>query len=318
MESKTKNTTELQTNDNGMSEPGGGKEQNRVPVFAAMAMLLVVTVASSFSLGYRMGHKAVSAGDSGGVVVNEEIVLPPDGAIIPVLWGDIGQRLTETGVIDRERFMKLYQNRGGLDSDELELLDGKGKESLTITRRNAGFILNVLWAFGLSNKNEILEQGPMQDERYGGAGGFASTGGWSLAVGSAMDHFSRYSFVTLTSEQQERVINVSKGIYRPCCGNATYFPDCNHGMAMLGLLELMAAQDMSEDEMYQYALQVNSYWFPQTYLTIAKYFAEQGVAWNDVDAKEVLGYDYSSGAGYQNILSKVEPAKAQGGGSCGV
>ena len=29
---------------------------------------------------------------------------------------------------------------------------------------------------------------------------------------------------------------IAKGIYRPCCNNSTYFPDCNHGMAMLGLL----------------------------------------------------------------------------------
>lgn len=189
---------------------------------------------------------------------------------------------------------------------------------MQMTPKNAGLWLNILWAFGLSNQNEILEQGPMQDERYGGAGGFASTGGWSLAMGDAMEHYSRHAFVTLTPEQQKRVKNVSSGIYRPCCGNSTYFPDCNHGMAMLGLLELMAAEDMSEDEMYQYALQVNAYWFPQTYLTVAKYFAEQGISWRDIDAKEVLGYDYSSAAGYQNILSQVEPAKAQGGGSCGV
>ena len=45
-------------------------------------------------------------------------------------------------------------------------------------------------------------------------------------------------------------------VYRPCCDNATHFPDCNHGMAMLGLLELMAAQGASEEEMFAAARDV--------------------------------------------------------------
>ena len=52
--------------------------------------------------------------------------------------------------------------------------------------------------------------------------------------------------------------------------------------------------------------------------TIAKYFENQGVAWNDVSAKEVLGSAYSGAAGYQQILSQVEPVQGQRGGSCGV
>ena len=133
-----------------------------------------------------------------------------------------------------------------------------------------------------------------------------------------MDHYSKYEFVKLTSDEQSRVERVSQGVYRPCCGNSTYFPDCNHGMAMLGLLELLAAEGLSEGEMYKVALQVNSYWFPDTYLTLAKYFAKRDVAWNDVDPKEVLGSAYSSAAGYRQILTEVEPPKTQSGGSCGV
>jgi len=111
---------------------------------------------------------------------------------------------------------------------------------------------------------------------------------------------------------------VSQGIYRPCCGNSTYFPDCNHGMAMLGLLEIMASQGVSEKDMYQSALAINAYWFPDTYMTLAKYFVKKNIDWNKVDAKEVLGFDYSSSAGYQKILQEVEPIQKQSGGSCGV
>ena len=134
-----------------------------------------------------------------------------------------------------------------------------------------------------------------------------------------MDFCARHSFLVLTKEQQELVERVSKNIYRPCCGNAVYFPDCNHGMAMLGLLELMAAQGVNEEEMYRTALKVNSFWFPDTYLTIAEYFRHQGIVWKDVDPKEVLGAAYSSAAGYRRIASQVESSSVQGGsGGCGV
>lgn len=121
--------------------------------------------------------------------------------------------------------------------------------------------LNLLWALGLSNKNEILEKGEMVDPRYGGPQNFASTGGWTLAKGSAMDHYSMHSYFDLTQEEQERVDSVSREIYRPCCSNSAHFPDCNHGMAVLGLLEFLASQGANESEMRSAALAANDYWF---------------------------------------------------------
>ena len=158
----------------------------------------------------------------------------------------------------------------------------------------------------------------MADEKYGGAGNFASTGGWTLAKGDGMEHYSKHNFIVLTEEQQELVERVSKGIFRPCCGNSVHFPDCNHGMAVLGLLEIMASQGAEEQEMYDAALKVNSYWFPGTYLTLAKYFGARETEWKDVDAKTVLGSLYSGARGYRQILQEVEPEKAKGGGGCGV
>src|SRR3989344_1353776 len=97
----------------------------------------------------------------------------------------------------------------------------------------AGYLLNLLWAFGLANKNPILEDASeMMNPGYGGAGNFASTGGWTVAKGNAMGHYNMYALVTLSPEQQALVDRVSRNIYRPCCGNSTHFPDCNHGMAM--------------------------------------------------------------------------------------
>lgn len=248
----------------------------------------------------------------------EERVLPPEGIVLPIQWGSLGMQMMDAGVIDEEKLTALYKDRGGLPEDMQKLLYESNTQEIRMTYENSGVLLNLFWGFGLGNKNTVLETGPMMDPRYNGAGNFASTGGWTLAQGNAMDHYSKHAFVVLTLEQQALVESVAKNIYRPCCGNSTYFPDCNHGMAMLGLLELMAANGVSEDDMYKVALQVNSYWFPETYLTIASYFATQGVSWDKVSPKEALGDQYSSGSGYQRVRALVEPVKQQGGGGCGL
>ncbi len=259
----------------------------------------------------------------------EEAVLPSAGIMLPVKWGDLGAQMVQAGVIDQEQFEALYEARGGLDKDAQKILSGGGNGSIKMTADNAGFLLNLFWALGLANKNPILENGPMSDLEYGGAGNFASTGGWSIAKGDAMDYYSKYDFIILTSAQQDLVERVAKNIYRPCCGNSVYFPDCNHGMAMLGLLELMAAQGVSEKDMYKVALQVNSYWFPDTYLTIAKYLEMRGTPWDKVSPKEVLGINFSSSSGYKKVVAALAdaearksggliPAKKSSGGGCGV
>lgn len=249
----------------------------------------------------------------------EKAVLPAQGIILPVQWGDLGKQLVDSGAIDQKKFENLYVQRGGLDEATKKLLTETDNGRLVITKDNANSVLNLLWALGLANKNEILDKGPMTDKQYGGdPSKFASTGGWTIAVGNPMNHYSRHAMIQLTPEQQALVEQVSKNIYRPCCGNSTYFPDCNHGMAMLGLLELMASQGVSEADMYKAALAINSYWFPDTYLTIARYLKSKGIAWEKVGAKEILGANFSSASGYKQILNQVQPATNGNGSSCGV
>lgn len=249
----------------------------------------------------------------------QAMVLPQGGVELPVMWGDLGKKLVEAGVIDAEKFEQVYASRGGLSEEDKALLYGAVNGKLKITEDNSGVLLNLLWALGLGNKNEILDKGPMKDKKYGGdAGRFASTGGWSLARGGAMNHYSMHRMINLTPEQQELVARVSQNIYRPCCGNSTHFPDCNHGMAMLGLLELMASQGVSEEEMYKSALAINAFWFPDTYLTIAKYLESKGLSWSGTEPKAILGANFSSAAGYRQILAQISPPTQQGGGSCGI
>ena len=157
----------------------------------------------------------------------------------------------------------------------------------------------------------------MMDPRYGGAGRFASTGGWTLSVGGPMEHYSMHDFMNLTPDQQNLVEKVTKNIYRPCCNNSTYFPDCNHGMAMLGLMELAASQGADEATLYNIALAANSFWFSDTYQNIGRFLSEKGINPESMPAQEILSAQYSSASGYQTVVAALKPGQNKGT-SCGV
>jgi len=254
----------------------------------------------------------------------ETTVLPsvmPLSVDLPIEWGDLGMKLLETGVIDEEKFARLYESRGGMSEVAKTMFYDNSADGVAMTKENAQDLLNLFWAFGLANKNPILIEGPMTDERYGGdPSQFASTGGWTLRTGEIQDHYNMHPFVSLTPKQQARVETVSKGIFRPCCNNATYFPDCNHGMAMLGLLELLAANDVIEEDMYDFALGVNIYWFPGTYETIAQFLGQSGYEFDAVPAKDILGQRFSSASGFQAVKAALTQPETtqQGGDGCSV
>ncbi len=253
------------------------------------------------------------------ILALEEMVIPSKGVTLPLSWGVMGQNLIKAGVIRGADFKALYSDRNAFTEEDQRLLFGTTTEKLVITRDNAGILLNLFWALGLAQKNPILEKGEMMDPKYGGAQNFASTAGWTLAQGNAMDHYSYHTFFTLTADQQALVEKVSRGIYRPCCGNSVHFPDCNHGMAMLGLLELLVSQGATEQDMWNTALAVNSYWFPDTYVTIAMYMKNKGVEWTNVKSQEMLGVNYSSSLGYAKISAQViQPQQQRGANGCGV
>ena len=300
-----------------IEEQTAEKRGNRFSAASIVLAALILAFAWVYIVGLKTNQfqKATgnikSAGEQSENDVSQAVELP-------VAWGNLGAQMVAAGVIDRLQLEALYNRRGGLTGDEKQFLE-EGNGKMIVTQENSGFILNLFWALGLSNKNEILEQGPMADPRYGGdASQFASTGGWTLAQGNTMDHYSRHSFVTLTPEQQSIVERVSRNIYRSCCDNSTYFPDCNHGMAMLGLLELLASQGASENQMFETALQMNSFWFPEQYATIALYLESQGQTFQTADPKEILGKEYSSASGFARIAALVPQGKRQGGDGCGI
>lgn len=255
------------------------------------------------------------------VVGTDEVL--PDKYNLGIAFGDAIVKLVNTGAIDKKKFIGLYEGRSALTDDQKKLLDEVSSTEIVVTKENAGFLLNLLWPLGIANKTNVLSQGPMGTQYKNEVGNFASTGGWSLGREEGGKLFNRFSIVSLTPDQEALVTEIAQNIYRPCCGNSTYFPDCNHGAAMLGFIELAVAQGMSKDEIYKKALVLNSYWFPQTYVELATYFkAKKNIVWNNVDPKVVLGANYSSGQGYSAINKELQAdgilPKVQGGGGCGV
>jgi len=255
------------------------------------------------------------SGDGAGQ--RQTAALPLAPVTLPVVLGDIGARLVSVGVIDKAKFEELYRARGGLSEEEKRFLYGENPEKLVLTSSNASFLLNLFWALGLGQKSSVLENGPISDPRYGGAGGFASTGGWTVGRGDVMSHFSKHRFFALTGDQEALVAKVAKGVFRPCCNNSAYFPDCNHGMAMLGLLELAASQGASEEELWKTALAANRFWFPDAYQTIENTLRLAGRDPAAVPPKELVGAAFVSASGYRRIIEEGAGSAGTGGGGGG-
>ena len=234
-----------------------------------------------------------------------EQVAPTSGTTIAVQWGDMGQKLVDAGAIDLTEYETLI---GNLSDEQQEILLHDTLQQITITPDNIQFWTNVLWALGLTQHSKVLDDGPMmQYTAEVPLGNYASTGGWTLGKRDAVDLYSSTELIKLTSEQQDLVYQIAETIFRPCCGNHTSYPDCNHGMALLGLLELMASQGATATELYETALTFNSYAFQDTYITLAAYFEAQGTVWSEVDPVIVLGSDYSSGQSAYAIALQVGP-----------
>ena len=253
-------------------------------------------------------------------------VVPPGGIAFPGTWNNIGPKLIASGVIDLEKFRTLYESSGRpLTKEQITFFTEGSNETIYMTPENGHLILNTLWALGLVNKNNLLSEGPMgQYAKKGKAGNFASTGGWNLGTKPGGELLNSAEIITLTPEQQAIVERVATNSYRPCCNNPTSFPDCNHGAAALGLAELLASQNATEEQIMEAVKAANGIWFSRQYLELAIYFkATEGKDWKDVDPGVIVSQKYSSSTGWGKIHLKLLQMgliqKASGNGSgCGV
>jgi len=249
----------------------------------------------------------------------QKMVAPSAGIVLPVKWQDVLVKAREAGAIDIEKYNEVLANYNTQLTPEHEklLLEGSD-ENIFFSNETALFNLNMLWALGLVNDNPILTEGKISE--YENKARFASTGGWTLGTKSGGELLATAKIISLTDEQQAIVEEVASNVYRPCCGNNTAFPDCNHGMAALALAELMASQDASEEQIYDALLVANSYWFTQTYVNTAAYLEQQEKSWENTGAKEILGGEYSSYNGSVKVKRALEETYKvdTGAGACGV
>ena len=294
----------------------------------AIIVVIAVVAISAFSLGSMFsGHNAGSSGQpssagnaasssgNGAQTQTKTLdfnslageVFPKDGIVLNVTWGDSIAKTVRSGAIDIDKFKQVYEQAGQpLTQEEINILNGKVDKPIVINSSNAYFLVNALWALGLTNKNDMLSKGPIS--QFDQVSRLASTGGWRLGNNTnAMVYFNNYSIIKLTPAQEKIVNDVVMNTYRPCCNNPAGFPDCNHGMAALALAELMASQGASKSQIYSALKAANSYWFPQQYMELAAYFnATKNESWSQADAKTVLSADYSSASGWSNIDRQLQ------------
>ena len=300
-------------------------------IFAALLLVWLVPKISYLEQEVRrlpfIGHRVATGYIKDGNYTNRvqavfDEVNPKEGFKSKIVLSDIVPKLVSYGVIDMTKMQNLYKDRGGIPKEEMALLTQSSTTPLTINSSNANWLVNLLWAIGLSNQMEVNKQSPINGPDVNN---FASTGGWNLGKeenGGA--YFNKYPLIKLTAFQEKRVKTIAESTYRPCCDNSTFFQDCNHGSAAMALIELGVYQGLSDQEIYKTLLAFNSFWFPQNYNEIALYFnVIKNTDWEHVDPKEVLSYDYSAISQWNKNVH-VEIAKipnllpeTKAGGRCG-
>lgn len=249
----------------------------------------------------------------------------PHSYTLPFAYANIGPHLLAAGTFAYDAFAALYQQKGKpLSPEQQRILQEGSDQPIVIDHDNADFLLNLLWAVGLTNNNPILRTGTLVAQSEGKIDRFAATGGWTLAVKPLHMFYSGSNLAVLDAEQQARLEEAAGAIYRPCCDNPTSFPDCNHGMAMLGLLELMAAQGASVDELLEAAKMVNSFWFPSQAQELALYHRAQSTGdYGSINARQAVGVEQFSSSGFSQVhnwlaANGMLQTPGGGGNSCGV
>ncbi len=249
----------------------------------------------------------------------EKSVIPDQGFTLNAKWGTAIKQLVASGALNVSFLNKsLAQSSQPITPIEHEILNGTYEGNITMNQSNSVFTLYVLWALGINNNNTILNNGPIM--HYGGnPNNLASTGGYG-PLGTLQ--LGRLNIISLTQEQQAIANYTAQNTYRPCCNNPTFFPDCNHGAAALGLIELMASQGASMQGIFAAVEDFSVLQFPQQYVYAAAYLAAKNISWRSADPQTVMGYNYSSATGASEIAQYLQanrllPPQTSGGSSCG-
>ena len=89
-------------------------------------------------------------------------VLPAEGVILPVKWGDLGAQMVKAGVIDADKFEGNYGGQNKLSDESKRLLYDSGNGNIKITKENAGVLLNLCGRLASEIKIPFLKRGRCQ------------------------------------------------------------------------------------------------------------------------------------------------------------
>ena len=255
-------------------------------------------------------------------------VLREGGVATGLILDDAIARLVAGGAVVPGKMASAYQRRGGLPDWVVSALKGQASGEIELNQASVPYLLNLLWPLGIANQTAFNGRNPIPE---GSLPRLASTGGWNLGIKkNGANYYNRVEAVPLTAEQDAMVERMAATIYRPCCNNSALFPDCNHGAAMLGFLELAAAQGLPEERIWKLAKVLNGFWYPKQYVAMALLFdLRDNLDWEQVSPQTVLGKSFSSSSGWRaNVdaqLSAVTqpgavPTKAvrDGGSGCSI
>ena len=289
-----------------------------------------------------------------GNAINQAIlyaqVTPQAGYTLPFKWGDSIRKLIQAGALNVSNLTIILNNsHQPLTFSEKEILNGTYSGYIQFNSTNTEFVQIVLWGLGINNNNTIITKGPIINastpyansinanstlkqqlnqnitnqnitSQWVASHYFASTGGYG-PIGKLQ--MGMLNVINLTPLEQGEMYDVATHSYRPCCDNPTAFPDCNHGAAALGLIELLASQGANQTQMFSAVQYFYQYQFPQQFAEIAAYFDSQGMNYSQVNSSTVMGFNFSSYSGFSNVnqyLQKngiLQQLSGSSGASCG-
>lgn len=265
---------------------------------------LVLSAAALGISGFPWAAPKVRNGGPGAEVYQE--IMPEKGVDTGLIFGDAIPRLIAAGALDPDKLRALGD---GLPPWVERLFAAPSETPIVFTRERAPYLVNLLWPIGLSNRAAFDRRSPIDNLRLPS---YAGTGGWTLGrAANGYVYFDAVEAVAMTPRQAALALDVASNSFRPCCDNSTFFQDCNHGSALLGLIELAASQGAAAERIYGIALTANAYWFPREYAKTAlycRYF--EGLPWTAVPARLILGAAYSSLDGWRrNVEAPLRRAK---------
>jgi hypothetical protein len=279
-----------------------------VPSFSRRALLGGLALTSLWAWGGRAGGnpqdapKVIEFSPENRRLLYDGValkVVPETGYQSRIALRDSIVRLVRHGVIDLGKFFALQRNGERMPGDLSHVLSDPSERPIRLTRENATVYVTLLWPIGLANRMARNFSSPLTDMSLRD---FASTAGWMLGDhDEGGGYFNRFPIVEMTPSEEALAIHVAKSTFRPCCDNSTFFQDCNHGSALYGLMQLGASQGLQAADLYREALAFNSFWFENYYVRSALFFAV-GVAWRDVDPKEIMSEAYSTSSGWRDVV----------------